>query len=142
MTVTGGTEDARAVTNGLRVFSRMTGIVDTRSMVLHPHTTTHASFAPDLNKRLGITAGLLRRSVGIESVDDLLVDLHGGLDRAPTRPSRSRVSNRSGKAAGRLPRGVRGPVGLEDVRAVTDHDRSHHTSRRAHHNSEPVQTPS
>jgi len=81
ITVRGGTEGARAFTNGLRVFSRMTGIGDTRSMVLHPLTTTHASFAPDLNARLGITAGMLRLSVGIESVDDLIADLRDGLDR-------------------------------------------------------------
>ncbi len=81
VTVKGGTEGARAFTNGLRVFSRMTGIGDTRSMVLHPLTTTHASFAPDLNARLGIQAGMLRLSVGIESLDDLLLDLRGGLDR-------------------------------------------------------------
>jgi O-acetylhomoserine (thiol)-lyase len=59
----------------------MTGIGDTRSMVLHPLTTTHASFAPDLNARLGITAGMLRLSVGIESQGDLLLDLRGGLNR-------------------------------------------------------------
>jgi len=81
VTVRGGTEGARALTNELRVFSRMTGIGDTRSMVLHPLTTTHASFAPNLNERLGITAGMLRLSVGIESVDDLLGDLRAGLDR-------------------------------------------------------------
>ena len=81
VTVRGGLEGARAFVNGLRIFSRMTGIGDTRSMVLHPLTSTHSSFAPELNDRLGITPGLLRLSVGLESADDLIRDLRAALDR-------------------------------------------------------------
>ncbi len=85
VTVRGGREGARAFFDGLRLFSRMTGIGDTRSMVLHPASSTHASFAPELNERLGITEGLLRLSVGLESADDLIADLRGGLDRVAAR---------------------------------------------------------
>lgn len=81
VTVRGGIDGARAFVNGLRVFSRMTGIGDTRSMVLHPLTSTHGTFAPEVNERLGITPGLLRLSVGLESADDLIRDLRGALDR-------------------------------------------------------------
>lgn len=80
VTVRGGIDGARRFVNGLRVFSRMTGIGDTRSMVLHPLTSTHATFAPEINDRLGIAPGLLRLSVGLESVDDLIRDLRAGLD--------------------------------------------------------------
>ena len=81
VTVRGGLDGARAFVNGLRVFSRMTGIGDTRSMVLHPGTSTHATFPAEVNERLGITPGLLRLSVGLESADDLIRDLRGALDR-------------------------------------------------------------
>ena len=81
VTVRGGIDGARAFVNGLRVFSRMTGIGDTRSMVLHPLTTTHVSFPPEINERLGITPGLLRLSVGLESPRDLIADLRAGLDQ-------------------------------------------------------------
>ena len=81
VTVRGGLEGARAFVNGLRVFSRMTGIGDTRSMVLHPLSSTHSAFASELNDRLGITPGLLRLSVGLENTDDLIRDLRGALDR-------------------------------------------------------------
>lgn len=81
VTVRGGIDGARAFVNGLQVFSRMTGIGDTRSMVLHPLTSTHASFAPEINERLGITPGLLRLSVGIETSTDLQLDLRSALDR-------------------------------------------------------------
>lgn len=78
--VRGGADGARAFVNGLTVFSRMTGIGDTRSMVLHPLTSTHATFASEINDRLGITPGLLRLSIGLETADDLIADLRRGLD--------------------------------------------------------------
>lgn len=81
VTVRGGIDGARAFVNGLRIFSRMTGIGDTRSMVLHPGTSTHASFGPELNEKLGIAPGLLRLSIGLESAEDLMRDLRWGLDR-------------------------------------------------------------
>ncbi len=77
----GGIDGARAFVNGLRVFSRMTGIGDTRSMVIHPLSSTHATFPQEINDRLGITPGLLRLSIGLEAVDDLKRDLRAGLDR-------------------------------------------------------------
>lgn len=85
VTVRGGIDGAREFVNGLRIFSRMTGIGDTRSMVLHPGTSTHGTFSPEINDRLGITPGLLRLSVGLESADDLIRDLRGALDRVTAR---------------------------------------------------------
>lgn len=81
VTVRGGLDGARGFVNGLRVFSRMTGIGDTRSMVIHPGTSTHGTFPPEINDRLGITPGLLRLSIGLESADDLIRDLRAALDR-------------------------------------------------------------
>ena len=80
VTVRGGVDGARAFVNALRLFSRMTGIGDTRSMVLHPRTATHATFKPEVNDRLGVTDGLLRLSIGLETVDDLIADLRHALD--------------------------------------------------------------
>lgn len=81
VTVRGGIDGARSFVDGLRVFSRMTGIGDTRSMIIHPLSSTHATFAPEINDRLGITPGLLRLSVGLESASDLIQDLRAALDR-------------------------------------------------------------
>jgi O-acetylhomoserine (thiol)-lyase len=80
-TVRGGEAGARRFLDGLRVFSRMTNIGDTRSMALHPATTTHISFTDELRLRLGITPGLIRLSVGIEDVTDLITDLDRALRR-------------------------------------------------------------
>lgn len=81
VTVHGGFAGARACINGLRIFSRMTGIGDTRSMVIHPLTSTHATFPPEINGRLGISPGLIRLSIGLEDPSDLMDDLRAGLDR-------------------------------------------------------------
>ena len=80
VTVRGGESGARRFLDRLRVVSRMTNIGDTRSMALHPATTTHISFTQELRDRLGIAPGLIRLSIGIEDVNDLIADL----DRALT----------------------------------------------------------
>ncbi|MFD2759325.1 O-acetylhomoserine aminocarboxypropyltransferase/cysteine synthase family protein [Gulosibacter faecalis] len=79
MTVRGGLEGARTFIDHLRVFSRMTNIGDTRSLAIHPGTTTHVSFSEERRAALGIHPGLVRLSVGIESVDDLRADLASAL---------------------------------------------------------------
>lgn len=81
VTVRGGEGGARRFLDGLRVISRMTNIGDVRSMALHPATTTHNSFLPELRDRLGISAGLIRLSIGIEDVADLITDLDRALKR-------------------------------------------------------------
>lgn len=79
VTVRGGRAGAEIFIDSLRVFSRMTNIGDVRSMVLHPATTTHLSFTPELRAQLGIDEGLVRLSVGIETVADLIADLDSAL---------------------------------------------------------------
>ncbi|WP_341873845.1 PLP-dependent transferase [Leucobacter coleopterorum] len=81
VTIRDGIDGARAFVDGLRVFSRMTGIGDTRSMIIHPLSSTHATFGSEINDRLGITPGLLRLSIGLESSGDLIQDLRAALDR-------------------------------------------------------------
>lgn len=79
-TVAGGLDGARILIDRLQVFSRMTNIGDTRSMAIHPGTTTHLSFDDERRARLGIHPGLIRLSIGIETLDDLIADLRHGLD--------------------------------------------------------------
>lgn len=79
VTVRGGEAGARRFLDRLRVVSRMTNIGDTRSMALHPATTTHLSFTQELRNRLGIAPGLIRLSIGIEDVNDLIADLDNAL---------------------------------------------------------------
>lgn len=66
---------------GLRIFSLAESLGGVESLVNHPETMTHASVPPDLRKKLGIDAGLLRFSVGIERAEDLIADVTQAMNR-------------------------------------------------------------
>jgi len=74
-TLHGGRESARTVVDAVQLFTRMTNLGDVRSLILHPASTTHALRTPEQLAVSGIGEGLLRVSVGIEDVDDLIDDL-------------------------------------------------------------------
>nr|WP_225751043.1 cystathionine gamma-synthase [Pseudoclavibacter sp. Marseille-Q3772] len=78
----GGEASVRAFLDGLRYFSLAESLGGTESLVAHPDTMTHASMTPEARADAGITSGLLRFSVGIEPVEDLIADLKEALDRA------------------------------------------------------------
>ncbi|MCS6553453.1 O-acetylhomoserine aminocarboxypropyltransferase/cysteine synthase family protein [Curtobacterium flaccumfaciens] len=77
-TLAGGEAAARAFIDAVQLFSRMTHLGDVRSLILHPATTTHAGRTPEERAEQGIDDGLIRLSVGIEDVADLLRDLERG----------------------------------------------------------------
>lgn len=67
---------------GLRHFSLAESLGGVESLVDHPATMTHASMTPEAQAAAGITAGLLRLSIGVEAAEDLVADVRAGLDRA------------------------------------------------------------
>jgi len=78
----GGEAAARRCAEGLRLFALAESLGGVESLVAHPATMTHASMSPAARQVAGIGDGLLRLSVGIEAVGDLLEDLSAGLTRA------------------------------------------------------------
>ncbi|GIG19979.1 putative o-acetylhomoserine sulfhydrylase MetC (homocysteine synthase) [Cellulomonas chitinilytica] len=74
-TLADGLDAARTVIDAVEIFTRMTHVGDVRSLILHPPTTTHSKLPAAERERAGIHPGLIRLSVGIEDVDDLLADL-------------------------------------------------------------------
>lgn len=81
-TLRGGRPAAAAFTNAVRLFTRMTHLGDTRSLVLHPASTTHVLRSADELAAAGIDEGLLRLSIGLEEPADLIADLERGLAAA------------------------------------------------------------
>jgi cystathionine gamma-synthase len=77
----GGESAVAAFVDGLRCFTLAESLGGVESLVAHPATMTHASMRPEQQAAAGITEGLLRLSVGIESRDDLLEDLATALSR-------------------------------------------------------------
>ena len=78
----GGLPAVARFLDGLECFSLAESLGGVESLVAHPDTMTHAAMEPAARCEAGITAGLLRLSVGIEAPADLLADLREGLDRA------------------------------------------------------------
>ncbi|MBL8256580.1 MAG: O-succinylhomoserine (thiol)-lyase [Pseudoxanthomonas mexicana] len=78
----GGEEAVRAFVEGLRYFTLAESLGGVESLVAHPATMTHAAMTPEARAKAGITDGLLRLSVGIEAIDDLLSDITAALERA------------------------------------------------------------
>ncbi len=78
----GGTANVRAFVDGLRCFSLAESLGGVESLIAHPATMTHAAMDAEARRVAGISDALLRLSVGIESADDLIVDLQAGLQRA------------------------------------------------------------
>jgi cystathionine gamma-synthase len=78
----GGEQAVRSFVKGLEFFSLAESLGGVESLVAHPASMTHAAMAPEARAAAGLVDGLLRLSIGIESVEDLQRDLAAGLARA------------------------------------------------------------
>ena len=74
-------ENARKVLNHVKLCSLAESLGGVETLISHPATMTHASVPPEVRQRIGITDGLIRISVGIEDVEDLIADLDQALRR-------------------------------------------------------------
>ena len=72
-------QTALKVANGTEIFRVMVNIGDSKSIITHPASTTHAQLSEDEQLKAGISAGLIRLSVGLENADDLIEDLKKAL---------------------------------------------------------------
>jgi cystathionine beta-lyase/cystathionine gamma-synthase len=79
---TGSLAAARSVLDNVRLCALAESLGGVETLISHPATMTHASVPAEQRTRLGITDGLVRISVGIEDVDDIIADLDAALERA------------------------------------------------------------
>jgi methionine-gamma-lyase len=73
--IRGGQIEAFRVLNALRIFKLAVSLGGTESLASHPASTTHSGVPMEIRKRIGVTDGLIRLSIGIEHADDLIADL-------------------------------------------------------------------
>ncbi len=78
--VKGGYEAGKRVMDRVKIFARAASLGDTRSLIVHSASTSHRAVPRDQRLAIGISDGLVRLSVGIESAEDLLADLEQALD--------------------------------------------------------------
>lgn len=78
----GGAEAGKRFISALEMFYHVANIGDTRSLAIHPASTTHSQLSPEEQAQTGTTPGYVRLSIGLEHIDDILADLAQALDRA------------------------------------------------------------
>ena len=80
--IKGGVEAGQKFVAGLKLHSHVANIGDVRSLVIHPASTTHSQLTPAEQASTGVFPGLIRLSVGLESIEDILADLDEGFKAA------------------------------------------------------------
>ncbi|WP_299124930.1 O-succinylhomoserine sulfhydrylase [uncultured Tenacibaculum sp.] len=78
--IKGGIEAGRSFLNAIKLCSLSANLGDTRTIVTHPASTTHSKLSEEDRLEVGITNGLVRCSVGLENIDDIINDLTQALD--------------------------------------------------------------
>jgi O-acetylhomoserine (thiol)-lyase len=77
--IKGGYDAGRKFVDSLRMFSHLANVGDARSLVIHPASTTHQQLTADQQKEAGVEPDMIRLSVGIEDIEDILWDIDQAL---------------------------------------------------------------
>ncbi len=80
--IKGGLENGRNFLNNLQMCSLTANLGDSRTIATHPSSTTHAKLTKEERQKVGITAELIRISVGLEHIDDIISDIQQALEKA------------------------------------------------------------
>lgn len=94
--VKGGLTAAKAVIDRVKLFSLLANVGDAKSLIIHPASTTHEQLTPEQQKVAGVTPELIRLSIGLEDVRDLIADL----DQALGAPGAAEPAPRTAATAG------------------------------------------
>ena len=78
----GGLERGKRFLDGLKMITLSANLGDTRTIATHPASTTHSKLMEEERQAVGITAGMVRISVGLEHVDDIIDDIVQAIDRS------------------------------------------------------------
>ena len=79
--VKGGEVEARKFIDSLEVFSQLANVADSKSLVIHPSSTTHQQLSETEQAKAGVTKDMIRLSIGTEHIDDLLEDLQNAFSK-------------------------------------------------------------
>ena len=78
----GGATAGQAFIDSLELLSHVANVGDAKSLAIHPATTTHSQMNPTEQAACGITPGMVRLSIGLETIDDILADVEQALSKA------------------------------------------------------------
>ena len=77
--IKGGFEAARKFVDNLKMFSHLANVGDARSLVIHPASTTHQQLSAEQQRDAGVSPDMVRLSIGLEDLEDILWDLDQAL---------------------------------------------------------------
>jgi O-acetylhomoserine (thiol)-lyase len=77
--IKGGYEAGKKFIDSVKLFSHLANVGDARSLVIHPASTTHQQLSPAEQEAAGVTPDMIRLSIGLEDIDDILWDLDQAL---------------------------------------------------------------
>ncbi|HEX6988451.1 MAG TPA: PLP-dependent transferase, partial [Bacillota bacterium] len=80
--IRGGVEAGRRLIDRVKLWSHLANVGDIKSLIIHPASTTHQQLSPEQQAAAGVSADLVRLSVGIEDIEDLKADLDQALRAA------------------------------------------------------------
>ena len=80
----GGYEAAKTIVDNAKVFSLLANIGDTKSLIIHPASTTHQQLTEEQQLAAGVSSYLIRLSVGLEDIEDLKIDLKEAFSKIPS----------------------------------------------------------
>lgn len=80
--IKGGVEAGKKFIDSLEIFSLLANVADAKSLVIHPASTTHSQLSEEDLIKAGVTPDMIRLSIGIEDVNDLIADLEQALEKA------------------------------------------------------------
>lgn len=76
--IDGAVDDIAKFVDGLNLFSHLANVGDSKSLIIHPASTTHLQLSPEDQKASGVVSELVRLSVGTENINDIIADLDNG----------------------------------------------------------------
>ena len=90
--IAGGLDAGKAFYDALKLFKRLVNMGDAKSLACHPASTTHRQMSAEEQEKAGVRPEMIRHSVGIEHIDDIIADLDQALAAARARRGSPRIA--------------------------------------------------
>ncbi|KAF2397097.1 O-acetylhomoserine ami [Trichodelitschia bisporula] len=98
--VKGGETAGSQVVDGFKIISNLANVGDSKTLAIHPWLTTHEQLSPEERIASGVTADLIRISVGTEHIDDIIADFEQSFAKAATKPEEKGSAENKDKTGG------------------------------------------
>ena len=91
--VKGGYERAKRFIDSVELASLTANLGDTRTIVTHPASTTHSKLSDEEKEKVGIFPGTVRISIGLENIEEIILDIEQALKKSKVKSEKSRKKN-------------------------------------------------